>query len=101
MKFRFLMENKTDGPGCVAEHGLSVYIEAKGRKLLFDAGPSERFVENAKHLGVDLKQVDAVIISHGQDMYKRQGKGAASPFHTVQYRRTGGECSYDPGLIFK
>ncbi len=65
MKFRFLMENKTDGPGCVAEHGLSVYIEAKGRKLLFDAGPSERFVENAKHLGVDLKQVDAVIISHG------------------------------------
>lgn len=65
MRFRFLMENKTDGPGCVAEHGLSVYIEAQGKKLLFDTGASELFVRNAKALGVDLGEAEALIISHG------------------------------------
>lgn len=65
MRFRFLMENKTDGPGCVAEHGLSIYIEAQGKKLLFDTGASALFAQNAQKLGVDLSQVDALIISHG------------------------------------
>lgn len=65
MKFQFLMENKTNGPGCIAEHGLSVYIEAQGKKLLFDTGASPLFAQNAKSMGLDLKAVDAVIISHG------------------------------------
>lgn len=65
MRFRFLMENKTDGPGCVAEHGLSIYIEAQGKKLLFDTGASELFVRNAKALGIDLGEAEALIISHG------------------------------------
>lgn len=65
MRFKFLMENKTDGPGCLAEHGLSVYIEAQGRKLLFDTGPSPLFAQNARAMNVDLEQVEAVIISHG------------------------------------
>lgn len=65
MKFRILMENKTDGPGYVAEHGLSVYIEAQGKRLLFDAGPSPLFVQNARAMGIDLEQVEAVVISHG------------------------------------
>ncbi|MDC0344764.1 MBL fold metallo-hydrolase [Alphaproteobacteria bacterium] len=34
--------------------------------LLFDTGPEEGLViENAKRMGVDLKQVDAIVISHG------------------------------------
>lgn len=65
MRFRFLMENKTDGPGCVAEHGLSIYIEAQGRKLLFDTGASSLFADNAKNLKVDLEAVEALVISHG------------------------------------
>lgn len=65
MRFKFLMENKTDGPGCVAEHGLSLYIEAQGKKLLFDTGASPLFAKNAEFLNVDLEQVDALIISHG------------------------------------
>lgn len=65
MRFRFLMENKTDGPGCLAEHGLSIYIEAQGRKLLFDTGASDLFADNAKRLKVDLEEVEALIISHG------------------------------------
>lgn len=65
MRFKVLMENKTDGPGCVAEHGLSIYIEAQGRKLLFDTGSSPLFVENARAMSVDLSQVEALVISHG------------------------------------
>ncbi|MCI8646899.1 MAG: MBL fold metallo-hydrolase [Firmicutes bacterium] len=65
MKFQFLIENKTDTSGCVAEHGLSIYIEAQGKRIVFDAGASELFAENAKKLGVDLSRADAMIISHG------------------------------------
>lgn len=65
MKFQFLMENKTDSDGLVAEHGLSVYIEAHGRKILFDTGASELFVQNAEKMKVDLASVEELVISHG------------------------------------
>lgn len=65
MKFQFLVENKTDAPGCLAEHGLSIYIEAQGKRLVFDTGASDLFARNAKKLGVDLSGADALIISHG------------------------------------
>lgn len=65
IKMVFLSENKTDNPDCLAEHGLSIYIETEERKLLFDAGASDIFLRNAEQLNVDLEQVDAVIISHG------------------------------------
>lgn len=65
MKFQFLIENKTDSDGLVAEHGLSIYIEAHGRKILFDAGASELFAGNAEKLKVDLASVEEMVISHG------------------------------------
>jgi len=65
MMIRFLSENKTDNPGCLAEHGLSVFVEACGRKILFDTGASDIFSFNAKKMGVDLSTVDMAVISHG------------------------------------
>lgn len=65
MKFSFLIENKTDHPGVVAEHGLSIYIEAHGKKILFDTGESGLFAQNAKAMKVDLSEVDLAVISHG------------------------------------
>lgn len=65
MKFTFLIENKTDNPGIVAEHGLSVYIETGSKKILFDAGATDLFAANAKTLGIDLKSVDYAVVSHG------------------------------------
>ena len=65
MRFQFLMENKTDRDGLVAEHGLSIYIEAHGRKILFDTGASDLFVKNAEKMEVDLSAVEALVISHG------------------------------------
>ena len=65
MKLITLMENTASRPDLVFEHGLSLYIEACGKKILFDAGQSEAFVENAAALGVDLGAVDLAILSHG------------------------------------
>ncbi len=65
MKVQILSENRTSRPECLAEHGLSVYVEAGGRKLLFDAGASDLYRHNAGKMGVDLGRIDAVVISHG------------------------------------
>lgn len=65
MKFRFLIENKTERSGIIAEHGLSIYIEARGKKILFDAGATNLFAANAAKLKVDLGEVDFAVVSHG------------------------------------
>ena len=65
MKLITLMENTTSSEELVCEHGLSLYIEACGKKILFDAGQTGSFADNAEKLGVDLAQVDLAILSHG------------------------------------
>ncbi len=65
MKITFLSDNKTENAKCTAEWGLSILVESKGNKVLFDVGASPIFAENAKNLGVDLTDVEAVAISHG------------------------------------
>lgn len=47
------------------DDGFSAYIETENNKILFDAGPSEKFIKNAEKLGIDLNQVDTVVLSHG------------------------------------
>ena len=65
MKLITLVENTADREDLIAEHGLSLYMEACGKKILFDAGQSGAFADNAEKLGVDLKAVDIAILSHG------------------------------------
>lgn len=65
MKIHVLMENTAGRPDMLTEHGLSLYVETKRHKILFDTGQSPAFAENARRLGIDLSQVDLAIISHG------------------------------------
>ncbi len=65
MRIVNLMENTEGAVGCVYAHGLSFYIETAKHKILLDLGPSEKTLENAKVLGIDLSAVDTVILSHG------------------------------------
>ena len=65
MKIYALMENISHDECLACEHGLSLYIEADGKKILFDTGASEKFADNAEKMGVDLKAVDFAAISHG------------------------------------
>lgn len=65
MKIINLIEDTKGVEDCVYEHGLSFYIETEKHKLLLDTGATDAFLSNAEKLGVDLKQVDTVVISHG------------------------------------
>lgn len=66
MKVTVLMENTAlEGCGLTPEHGLSLYLEYRGHKLLLDAGSSGNFVDNAQVLGVDLSTVELAVLSHG------------------------------------
>lgn len=65
MKIWNLMENLASGEEFLAEHGLSFYVETRKHKLLVDTGASDAFLQNADKLGIDLKAVDALILSHG------------------------------------
>ncbi len=65
MIIKTLVENTALSKNFGSEHGLSLYIEANSRKILFDVGASELFLENAKKLNVDISEVDYLIISHG------------------------------------
>ncbi len=65
MKITVLAENTCKSGKLNCEHGLSLYMEACGKKILFDMGQTELFSENAHKLGIDLKAVDFAVLSHG------------------------------------
>lgn len=65
MIIKTLMENTSNSQDLGSEHGLSLYIESKQHKLLFDTGASALFAENAVKMNVDLSAVDVTVISHG------------------------------------
>lgn len=48
----------------IAEHGLSMYVVYGGKRILFDCGSSDAFLKNAEKLGVELGNLDGVVISH-------------------------------------
>jgi len=68
MKITVLIENSVGvliPTGLCGEHGLSLWIEHEGYKILFDTGQTGRVVENALRLGINLKEADAIVLSHG------------------------------------
>lgn len=65
MKIVNLMEDTEGKNNCIFEHGLSFYIETENHKILVDTGASEYTWENAEKLGIDINNIDTVILSHG------------------------------------
>lgn len=66
LKITTLIENEPDdGAELAYEHGLSLFIEFDGKKILFDAGQTGAFLENAVKLGKQMEAVDFIFISHG------------------------------------
>ena len=64
MLVKVLMDNLAP-EGLIGEWGLSLLIEFAGKRILLDAGSTGRFTENARAMGVDLKDVDLCVLSHG------------------------------------
>ena len=65
MRIINLVEDTLGKNECTPEHGLCFYVETKNHKILVDTGASDLFAENAEKLGIDLEEVDTVVISHG------------------------------------
>jgi 7,8-dihydropterin-6-yl-methyl-4-(beta-D-ribofuranosyl)aminobenzene 5'-phosphate synthase len=49
----------------LGEHGLSLWIEGGDKKILFDTGQSCVYAQNAKRMGLNLEDIDYVVLSHG------------------------------------
>ncbi|MBN2168984.1 MAG: MBL fold metallo-hydrolase [Actinobacteria bacterium] len=65
VKITILCDN-VSGPDChCAEYGLSILIEVDGRSFLWDSGQSSAAAYNAGRLGVDLRGIEGIGISHG------------------------------------
>ena len=65
MKITILTENRNCDNNYINEDGLSIYIEINDNKLLLDSGITDAFLKNAETLGVNLDEVNTIILSHG------------------------------------
>lgn len=101
---------------CCASHGLSCLITAhhgsSNRTLLFDSGPeADTFERNTRQLGIDLGNVEAVVLSHGHwdhaggllraiDMIRSDGKNRDLPYyaHPDMFRPRGRQL-LDGGIM--
>ncbi|WP_143330661.1 MBL fold metallo-hydrolase [Cloacibacillus sp. An23] len=65
IKVLTLMDNvASENKALSAEHGLSYWVEAGGRRFLFDCGQGAATLANAHRLGVDLSCADFTVCSH-------------------------------------
>jgi 7,8-dihydropterin-6-yl-methyl-4-(beta-D-ribofuranosyl)aminobenzene 5'-phosphate synthase len=65
MKLKVLVENNTlIDRYFKGEPGVSYYLEVDGKKLLFDTGYSDLFIENAKKMDLNLLDLDYLVLSH-------------------------------------
>lgn len=65
IKITVLVEDRSSLPQLLAEHGLSLILDIDGIQWLFDTGQSSLVVDNAHSLGIDLKKIKGIILSHG------------------------------------
>jgi 7,8-dihydropterin-6-yl-methyl-4-(beta-D-ribofuranosyl)aminobenzene 5'-phosphate synthase len=49
----------------IGEPGLSILLEAEGKRILFDTGYSDALIRNADSMGESLLNLDSIILSHG------------------------------------
>ena len=59
-----LSENTVSRSQVTAEWGLSIHVAAGGKNILLDAGGGEHAAKNAEKLGIDLGELDAIVLSH-------------------------------------
>ncbi len=62
-----LCDNRVHDPGCVAEHGFSLWLETSGGRVLFDTGSGKGIGRNSERMGIELSGADALVLSHGHD----------------------------------
>ncbi len=77
-----LNNNKPLANHFCSEHGLSVWVQIGNTTFLLDTGQTDKYLRNAQTLGIDLRCVDAIVLSHGH--YDHAGGLAYFPQTTKQ-----------------
>lgn len=65
MILKTLVENTSVSSTYKHKHGMCFYIETNSHKILFDLGKNGLFIENAEKMGINISDIDIVVISHG------------------------------------
>jgi len=81
MRITALVENQSKSE-IKSVHGLALYIVTSDKKILFDVGPDNTLFENSEALGIDLLDVDTVVLSHGHYDHG----GALEPFLKLNHK---------------
>lgn len=72
MKLTVLTDNHTHiDQYYLGEPALCLHIETDGRKILLDTGYSDVCLRNSRAMGIDLRQVDTIVLSHGHNDHTR------------------------------
>ena len=64
MKIITIIENKSKRETLIAQYGLSLLVEANGKRILVDVGQDEATYTNFLALNLDPSTIDAIVLSH-------------------------------------
>ncbi len=97
MRLTVLVDNNTlIDQYLLGEPAVSYLIEVAGKKILFDAGYSDVFLLNTEKLGIDLTELDMVVLSHG---HLDHTWGLAYLIRLFSEARSSGRMKHKPALI--
>lgn len=97
MKLTVLMDNHTEiDVYHLGEPAVSYWLEADGKRFLFDTGYSDAFLKNAKAMGIDLTTADAILLSHGHNDHT----GGLPDLLALPFSKKHGSCP-SPRLLPK
>lgn len=65
MEVQVLIENVVFARNFVAEHGLSLLLMKGNKEIVVDTGQSENFIKNCGLMGIDVKRIKKVVLTHG------------------------------------
>ena len=108
-----LSENTAGLGNFLGEWGLSILVETDEINILFDTGQSISASHNADILGIDLSQIDKIVLSHGhfdhtgglREVLRKIGKEIEIIAHPdmwqTKYARREGKADFYIGIPFQ
>lgn len=95
MKLSVLVDNSAKRDShLLAEHGLSLHIECDNLKLIFDTGDTDIYLKNAEKMGIDLSEVDFIVLSHNH--YDHTGGVKYFPLRNRRVKLVAQEYAFYP-----